>query len=291
MQKLFALSASALALTIASPALAAQDSGVETVALAPSDAKIELARGAVDMIWPAGNTEYVVDYLVGPYADKMLYTPIPQLAEEYGVVESAKAIVAGMKALDAEMGDDFNFDGIEELSDEQIEATAAMFIAMLGDKSVASMIAEKDEHFDERLTIIRDVLDTELPPLAAAFDGPFRDGMARVFARQYSEAELLELAAFAATPTGRKFARNYMLIGFQPEYYLGLLEGLPAALPAMKPLAQTMTARMAHLPPMFPEPAPACEDLEEGDDSECIDMVDEEVEEQMEDAAEAHDHD
>ncbi|MCJ8190784.1 DUF2059 domain-containing protein [Sphingomicrobium aestuariivivum] len=283
MKKLIALSASALALTVASPALAAEAQAVQTVELAPSGAKLDLARGAVDILWPEGNAEYVVDYLVGPYADKMLYTPIPQLAEEYGVVESAKAIFLSMKALDGEMG--LGLDGIDDMTPEQIEATAGMFIAMLGDKSVASMIGEKDEHFDERISILRDVLDKELPPVAAAFDAPFREGMARVFARQYSESELVELAAFAATPTGKKFAHNYMLMGFQPEYYLGMFEGLPAALPAMMPLAETLEARMAHLPPMFPEPTPYCEDLSEeelaGEDVECI----------ADEAAEEHDHD
>lgn len=276
MKKLFVLSASAAALALAAPA-AAQQGSVETVALAPSDAKVALARNAVDIIWPAGNAEYMVDYLVGPYADKMLYTPIPRLAEEYGVVESFKAMALAMKELDGELGGEMNFDGLEEMTPEQIEATANMMIAMLGDKSVAAMIGEKDEHFDERLSIVRDVLSSELPPVAAAFEAPFREGMARVFAKEYSEAELLELAAFADTPTGQKFARNYMLIGFQPQYYLGIVEGLPAAVPTLEPLVETMKARMEHLPPLFPEPTPYCEDLEEGDESECIDEAQEET--------------
>ncbi|WP_265587067.1 DUF2059 domain-containing protein [Sphingomicrobium arenosum] len=287
MKKLFALSASALALTLASPAVAAE-AQVETVELAPSAAKIDLARGAVDMIWPAGNTEYLVDYLVGPYADHLLYTPIPQLAEEYGVVESFQSIVVALKALDEDMGDELDLDGLDEMTPEQIEATANMMLAMLGDKSIATMIANEDEHFDERLSILRDVLDKELPPIAAAFDAPMRDAFARVFAKQYSEAELMELAAFADTPTGQKFARNYMMIGFQPEYYLGFMEAIPAMIPTLVPLGETLEARMAHLPPMFPEPTPWCEDLSEeelADDVECIDSH------EMEAAAEAMEED
>ena len=281
MKKLFLGAVAAAAMTAALPAHAAEAQPLEQIRVAPSEAKLALAREAVNIMWPQGNTEAIADYMVGPYAEMMLTTPIRQLANEFGVKETVAAFAEVLPML----GGDFA--GLaSEITGEEIEADenggmgdmmnpeamAEMVdvgLAMVGDRTIMSFIAEQDEHFPERLRIVREVMDEEMPAVAAAFDGPLREGLAKVFAARYTEAELNDLAAFAATPTGAKFARTYATVGFEPAYYGGFIRAIPAAVPQVPGLVEKMNARMAHLPPIFPSPV-SCDDLEEGVETECV---------------------
>ena len=279
MKMLFTVSASALALLTAAP-VAAQDavpSAVETIDLEPSDARIALARQAVDIVWPQGQAEFMVDYMVGPYADYLLTTPLSQMAKDFRTEEVVAAYAEMIPEMMAMMGEDADMG--EDMSPEQMSAMVNMMVAMVGDQTIQQMLFKEDEHFDERLSIARSVLAEEIPPIARAFEGPMRDAMAQVFAKKFTDGELNEIAAFASSATGQKFARTYITMGFEPEYYSGIMQAIPAVVPRFMPLVEKMETRMAHLPPMFPGPV-YCEDLAEGEeDADCIDTSEEAIEE------------
>nr|WP_276591720.1 DUF2059 domain-containing protein [Sphingomicrobium nitratireducens] len=113
-----------------------------------------------------------------------------------------------------------------------------------------------------------------------------RDGLARAFAGRFTDAELKSIATFAKTPAGKKFASEIWKVGFAPEYFGGMMKAMPTLVKGIKPMGETLEARMAHLPPMFPEPEPDCvseEDAAEMADDEdaaeveiCVDEVEEE---------------
>ena len=247
---------------------------VETVRIAPSEAKMALAREAVDLMYPAGQSEYVVNYMVGPYADYMLKTPLSQLAEDFGVRESVTAFSTMMPMLAEQMGEEFSMP--EEMNPEAMAAMVDMMVAMVGDKTLEGMIAGEDEHFAERVSIVRGVLRERMPAISSAFDAPVRDALAKIFAQKFSDSELAEIGAFADTPAGAKFARTYLVAQFEPAYYGGIMQAVPSLVPQAMPLFEDIKARTAHLPPLFPETL-YCEDLEEGDERECVE-AEEEVE-------------
>ncbi|WP_343343902.1 DUF2059 domain-containing protein [Sphingomicrobium sp. XHP0239] len=262
------LAATAAAAFTATPAFANDTSQpVDSIRIAPSDARIALAREAIDLMYPQGQTDYLVNYMMGPYADYMLTTPLSQLAEDFGVRESAAAFGELLPMLMGEMGGGMEMP--DEMNPEAMAAGVDMMIAMLGDKTIQGFIVEQDEHFEERLSIVRDVLQDRMPAIATEFEGPLRDALATVFAQKFTDTELSEIAAFADTPAGQKYARTYLVAQFEPAYYGGVMRAVPAVVPQFMPLVEEITERTSHLPPLFPETV-YCDDLEEGDETECV---------------------
>lgn len=265
--RLMKVSLAALALGIASPAMAADMTPQDEAAATD---RHQVALDAVDIFWPEGQGMDFVNHMVGPFADMMLDTPVQQLAKDFGMKElfSSFAILFNETKDTDENGDDAQ----SEMPDPaEMEAGADMMLAMLGDKTLRDIIGEKDPHFDERVSIVRDVLASELPPILNRAEPKLRDVLAGVFARKFSDDELRDIAAFAQSPTGQKYVDTYWTIGFDPGYYRAFFAAMPELVQGFPELGKTFEARMAHLPPMFPkaEPEPECE---EGDEA-CLEAV------------------
>ena len=257
--------ASGIAMTIATPALAAdvQDGAVETVAVEMSDERYALALAAVDAYWPQGLSAYTTNYFLNDFADEILYTPIGQLVEKYGVIELAgevSTMIKEIEALETEAAGETDGEGEEkpaiEISPEQ--ALKGM-VAMFEDQRVIDMVSAQDEHFEERLAIVRDVINEEMPGYAAKVEPKMRAEFAEMFARRFNDQELRDLAAFGATPTGQKYAREQWTMWVDPAYFRALFAGGPESLAMGKSVMEKLETRMAHLPPMFPEPEPEAE--------------------------------
>lgn len=259
--RLMNISLAALALGISSPAMAADMTPQDEAAAVD---RHQLALGAVDLYWPEGQASALVNHLTGPFADMMLDTPISQLARDFGMEEIIAAI-AGMGAmLPPEEGEDGQ--AKPPPSPEEMEAMANLMLASLGDKTLRDVIGQSDPHFDERVSIIRDILGKDLPPILNRAEPKLRDVLAEVFAKKFSDDELRDIAAFAHSPTGQKYVDTYWTIGFDPGYYRAFFAAMPEMMKGFPELAAKFEERMAHLPPMFPkaEPEPECE---EGDDA------------------------
>lgn len=283
------ISLAALAIGMASPALAAETEVAATEASQPSDERMALALEAVDIFWPEGQGVEMVSFLTGDFANMMLDTPIAELARDFGM-EEAVAAIAEIEGLMKE-------EGVTEEdmpSAEEMEATAEFMLAMLGDKTLRDMAVEKDEHFNERVTIIREVLAEELPPILNAAEPKMRAIMAEMFAKKFSDQELRDIGAFANSAAGQKYVDLYWTIGFQPEYYRSIIAAMPEFMKGFPDLGKTMEARMAHLPPMYPEPEPetSCETNDEGEEvcveeeGEAVEMAYEESPEELDELAE-----
>lgn len=278
MKTLFLAASSGMALFAATPALAAdiQDGKVQTVAVVMSEERRALAMAAVDAYWPQGQGEYMVNYITGDFADFVLNTPFSVMAEEYGLKQIIGSFAANMGELEAMMaeieGVDADASGEEgeapakmpePPSPEELDAMADMVIAMFGDQTVASMMAGQDEHFEERVSIIRDVLQTEMGPIYAKMEPTLRSSYAEMFAKRFTDAELTDIAAFAQTEGGRKYARDQWLFALDPTYFKAILTAVPESMTAMPELVKTMEERMAHLPPIGGEEADETDDAAE----------------------------
>lgn len=260
MKKMILAAASGIAMTIATPALAAdmQDGAVETVEVQMSEERYALALAAVDAYWPQGVSVYTSEYFLNDFADELLYTPIGQLVEKYGIVEMAGEVATMMKeieAMEAEMSGEEGEEAANEMPmDISPEQMVKGMVAMFEDQRIVDMIAGQDEHFEERLTIVRGVMAEELPGYAARVEPKMRAQFAEMFARRFNDQELRDLAAFAATPTGQKFAKEQWTMWADPAYFRAIFAGAPESLTMGKAIMEKLETRMAHLPPMFPEP-------------------------------------
>lgn len=251
--------ASGLALTCATPALAADaQDAVATVEVPMSAEREALALAAVDAYWPQGLSAYTTDYFLNTFANELLYTPIGDLVEKYGVIEMAvevDAMVKEIEAAEAEAcGDDC--DGEDEAPAIDISPAQAMkgMVAMFEDQRLVDIVSAKDEHFEERLKIVREVVGEEMPKMAAAAEPKMRKHFAEMFARRFNDQELRDLAAFAATPTGQKYAKEQWVMWVDPAYFRALFASAPESMAAGKAMMEKLETRMAHLPPMFPKP-------------------------------------
>ncbi|MBB3764449.1 DUF2059 domain-containing protein [Sphingomicrobium lutaoense] len=258
-------SLTALSIGLAAPAASAslpQESQSAATAQAPalSPERRALALDAVDLYWPEGEAEYVVNYMLDDFATMMLDTPIKTLARDFGMTELIQAFGVLAPIAAEEAGE-----ASEELpTTEQMEAGAEFMLAMFGDKTLRGILKGEDEHFDERFDIVRDVLKSELPPVFDKSEPKMRAVLAELFAEKFTDSELRELAAFADTAAGQKFVHTNWTASFEPTFYRAVFAGLPDFVEGMPGLVETLEARTAHLPPMFPEPEiEACEEGEE----------------------------
>lgn len=259
MKKLILAATSGIALTAATPALAAevpQDAAVETVAVEMSDERRALALAAVDAYWPMGLTGFTTDYMLNTFADELLYTPIGELVERYGLIEMAGDIAAMIEEIEAMEADAEGEDAAEVEEEEtgmDITPEQAMkgMVAMFEDQRLIDIVSAQDEHFEERLSIVREVVAEELPGYSAAVEPKMRDMFAEMFARKFTDDELRDLAAFANTPTGQKYARQQWIMVADPAYVKAIFVGMPESVQMMEAMMTKLEARMGHLPPMF----------------------------------------
>lgn len=118
-----------------------------------------------------------------------------------------------------------------------------------GDKTIAQIAEEKDPHFRERMKISMDVMMREMLPLVEKIEPSVRDSLTRIYARDYSSAQLRELDAFLSTPTGQQFGRNWAMTFVDPEMTASMAKIAPTLMQAMPDIMKKMEAATAHLPP------------------------------------------
>lgn len=277
--------ASGLALTCATPALAA-DMQDAPAAAAPAQISAErhaLALAAVDAYWPQGLSSFTTDYFLNTFADEILYTPIGQLVEKYGVIEMAGDVAEMMKQIEA-MEAEARAKECGDTCEEEAEAEAPAIdispeqmlkgmVAMFEDQRLIDIMAAKDEHLEERIKIVRAVVGEEMPKYAAAAEPKMRQHFATLFARRFNDQELRDIAAFAKTPTGQKYARQQWVMWSDPAYFRALFAGAPESLAMGKAMMEKLDARMAHLPPMFPKPEVKDEAGEEAETATAAELI------------------
>lgn len=228
---------SALALTIAGfgsgPAVA-QD-GVASIAAtaAPDPARLAAATVAVAALVPEGV------YL------RMMRDQFPAMMD---------AVMAGMMGMSAS-----ELTGIPASGDE-------------ASLSMSDMAREHDPAFEERMKITTRVMGEELGTVMGGLEPRIRAGLARAFARKFTVAQLADMNAFFATPSGKLFANEYLMMFVDPDMMREMTSAMPEIVRAMPAMMTKVEAATAHLPP---PPKPDAD--EESDDGtiESLESTDE----------------
>ncbi len=173
-------------------------------------ARMSAAQKVVDSIWPLGTYRKMMDGTMDQMMDSMFESMFDMRASD--VVKAG-----GVNTEDS-------------------------------DETLAEVIEEKDPHFRERMKITTDVMMREMIPLMEKIEPSMRENMAQIYASRFSLAELNDLNVFFATPTGKSYAAESLLIFTDPKFMESMQAFVPEFLSAMPDIMKKVEEETAHLP-------------------------------------------
>ena len=162
--------------------------------LPPVDpARLALAQKTTAALVPAGGLEKMLDNVYG----KMFNTFLEEMG---GTSDLSLSIKTGVDS-------------------EKIAALDANT-----KKAVADVFdPHRKERDDQMIKVIRPLISEFLADL----EPPMRDGLAHAYARKFTPAQLTEMNAFFATPTGSVYASESMALGADPEVMVTMIKAMP----------------------------------------------------------------
>lgn len=112
-----------------------------------------------------------------------------------------------------------------------------------------------DPMFDARIKAYVAAFKVEMGASMGIIEPKLREGMARAMARRFDTAQLTELSRFFATPTGRAFGQDMMLLWIDGDVFRGMFASMPELMRAMPQSAKRFEAIEKQYPwPKKPEP-------------------------------------
>lgn len=162
--------------------------------LPPVDpARLALAQKTTAALVPAGGLEKMLDNVYG----KMFNTFLEEMG---GTSDLSLSIKTGVDS-------------------EKIAALDANT-----KKAVADVFdPHRKERDDQMIKVIRPLISE----FFADLEPPMRDGLAHAYARKFTPAQLTEMNAFFATPTGSVYASESMALGADPEVMVTMIKAMP----------------------------------------------------------------
>ena len=123
-------------------------------------------------------------------------------------------------------------DDVDTLSEEQREELTEIF----------------DPVYETRTTAEIEAITGVLNQAFVALEPGMREGLARAYAGHFSDAELAELQAFFATPTGAKFAAQSLPSYSDAQVIAGMMQSAPALMMQMPQLIEQVEGADLGLP-------------------------------------------
>lgn len=202
--------ATALALGLSAPTFAQT-----APSITPADtAQVQAAHQVVDALFPPGTYRRIMastmDALIGTMMDGAKRLPLREPAAMGGLPKG-------------------------ELSN-------------LGDGTVAEVMAILDPAYEQRTQVSMRIIMTEMTEVMDSMEPSFRDGLSQAFARRFSAAELADMNRFFATPSGRAYAAESMVIFMSPEVVAKMQEMMPVLMQRMPGIMQKAQTAVAGLP-------------------------------------------
>lgn len=162
--------------------------------LPPVDpARLALAQKTTAALVPAGGLEKMLDNVYG----KMFNTFLEEMG---GTSDLSLSIKTGVDS-----------EKIAALDANTKKAVADVFDPY------------RKERDDQMIKVIRPLISEFLADL----EPPMRDGLAHAYARKFTPAQLTEMNAFFATPTGSVYASESMALGADPEVMVTMIKAMP----------------------------------------------------------------
>ncbi|MBU0823895.1 MAG: DUF2059 domain-containing protein [Alphaproteobacteria bacterium] len=175
-------------------AIALVEKMFDTSSLPPIEpARLTLAQQSMGALIPTGSLEKMIDNLYG----KMFKTILGEFSGQSDLMLSIKT-------------------GVESDKIGALDEAAKTKIADMFDP-------HRQEREDQITRVIKPLISEALTDL----ERPMRDGMAKAYARKFSAAQLSDLNAFLATPTGSLYASEWMALQADPEVMVAVMKALP----------------------------------------------------------------
>lgn len=118
----------------------------------------------------------------------------------------------------------------------------------LADASFRELMMKEDPAFQERMRITNRVMMSELADILTKHEPELREGIALGFARKFTAAQLADINRFFATPAGRAYAAESLLVMTDPEVMTRMMKTMPELMQALPGIMQKVERATAHLP-------------------------------------------
>ena len=188
-----------------------------------------------------------------------LFQTEPLTEEQNARLPAAQAVVGEM------MPDGFYGEMMAGMMDKMLRPMLTMFSQpefVLGARLTvdAEAIEALEEAEQEELTAMLDpayqargdamvaVLTSRMGGMFTAMEGPMREGLSKAYAVRFDDAQLADIAAFFATPTGGEYARESMALFADPQVMQASMQALPAMMSGFGDIESAMREAMAALP-------------------------------------------
>lgn len=214
MKRALALAAALVAAPALAQAPAAPPPAAAVIPLDP--ARVAAARPVIAKLWPLGTYKRMMDGMM----DR--------------IMQSTMSSMFGMKASD--------FAGMAGVNADKAKAQA-------GDKTLGQMAEAADPAFRERMTISTKIITDEMVGMMTKVEPSIQEALVRAYARHFTVAQLGDLDRFFATPTGREYAAQSMLLYADPEMVTAMQSFAPELMKAMPAIMDKVKVATAHLPP------------------------------------------
>ena len=188
-----------------------------------------------------------------------LFQTEPLTEEQNARLPAAQAVVGEM------MPDGFYGEMMAGMMDKMLRPMLTMFsqpefvlgarltvdaeaIEALEEAEQAELTAMLDPAYQARGDAMVAVLTSRMGGMFTAMEGPMREGLSKAYAVRFDDAQLADIAAFFATPTGGEYARESMALFADPQVMKAMMQAMPAMMSGLGDLNAAMIEAMAALP-------------------------------------------
>ena len=188
-----------------------------------------------------------------------LFQTEPLTEEQNARLPAAQAVVGEM------MPDGFYGEMMAGMMDKMLRPMLTMFsqpefvlgarlavdaetIEALEEGEQAELTAMLDPAYEARGDAMVGVLTSRMGGMFTAMEGPMREGLSKAYAVRFDDAQLADIAAFFATPTGGEYARESMALFADPQVMQASMQALPAMMSGFGDIESAMREAMTALP-------------------------------------------
>ena len=188
-----------------------------------------------------------------------LFQTEPLTEEQNARLPAAQAVIGEM------MPDGFYGEMMAGMMDKMLRPMLTMFsqpefvlgarltvdaeaIEALEEAEQAELTAMLDPAYQARGDAMVAVLTSRMGGMFTAMEGPMREGLSKAYAVRFDDAQLADIAAFFATPTGGEYARESMALFADPQVMQASMQALPAMMSGFGDIESAMREAMEALP-------------------------------------------
>ncbi|MFT3968182.1 MAG: DUF2059 domain-containing protein [Sphingobium sp.] len=121
--------------------------------------------------------------------------------------------------------------------------------AKMTDATIRQVMEIVDPAFEQRNKAMFDGMMTGMADIMNGFEPEIRDALSEAYAAKFTTAQLKEMNAFFATPTGSLYAENAMTLAMDPAFMEKIMKLTPRIMQAMPRIAADAVTKTKGLPP------------------------------------------